>query len=80
MYLISKGSLQGFQKYTFHGNLTIPPEITIFFQFWWSKLPISIPDIRNFHVTHQIDVNKPRIIIKMILTENFYSESKYTEK
>ena len=30
MYLIWKGSLQGFQKYICHENLMILPEVTVF--------------------------------------------------
>ena len=35
------------------------------------------PRTRNCHVIHQIEANEPGIIIKLILTENFYPESKY---
>ena len=52
----------------------------LIFPFLWSKWPISTPDIRYGHVIHQIEANEPGIIIKIVLAENFYQESKYIEK
>ena len=77
MYLISKGSLQDFQKYIFHGNRTNLPEVTIFFSISVVKMTNFDPRTRNCHVIHQIEANEPGIIIKLILAENFYPESKY---
>ena len=42
------------------------------FSFLVVKWSMSTPDIRNYHLIHQIEVNELRIIIKMILAENFH--------
>ena len=48
-------------------------EATIFFSFLVAKWLISTSNTKDYHVIHQIEVNEPWIIIKIILVETFHS-------
>ena len=84
-YLVSyashfEGLIPRISKIYISSKSSDPTGNDLIFPFLWSKWPISTPDIRYGHVIHQIEANEPGIIIKTVLAENFYLESKYIEK